>query len=70
MEQPEPNIGPSRRPRSPVYYVQVRRESHPVPGWVAVEWVWNITTTAYYGAAWALHASGATPGLPRIASPI
>jgi len=37
MEQPEPDIGPSRRRRSPVYYVQVRRESHPVPGWVAVD---------------------------------
>ena len=37
MELPEPNTGRSRRPRSPVYYVQVRRESHPVSEWVAVD---------------------------------
>ena len=37
MEQPEPNTGRSRRPRSSVYYVQVRRESHPVAEWVAVD---------------------------------
>jgi hypothetical protein len=37
MEQQEPNLGRSRRPRSPVYYVQVRRESHPVADWVAVD---------------------------------
>jgi hypothetical protein len=37
MEQPDPNLGRSRRPRSPVYYVQVRRESHPTGDWVAVD---------------------------------
>ena len=37
MELPEPNTGRSRRPRSPVYYVQVRRESHPIGEWVAVD---------------------------------
>lgn len=37
MEQPQPNHGRSRRPRSPVYYVQVRTESHPVSEWVAVD---------------------------------
>jgi hypothetical protein len=37
MEQPEPNIGRSRRPHSPVYYVQVRRGSHPISEWVAVD---------------------------------
>jgi hypothetical protein len=37
MEQPEPNIGCARRPRSPVYYVQVQRGSHPVAEWVAVD---------------------------------
>jgi hypothetical protein len=36
MEQPEPNIGRSRR-HSPVYYVQVRRGSHPISEWVAVD---------------------------------
>ena len=37
MEEPQPNTGRSRRPRSPVYYVQVCRESHPVAEWVAVD---------------------------------
>jgi hypothetical protein len=37
MEQPDQKIGRSRRPRSPVYYVQVRRESHPIAEWVAVD---------------------------------
>ena len=37
MEQPDPILGRSRRPRSPVYYVQVRRESHPSADWVAVD---------------------------------
>ena len=37
MELSEPNIGRARRPRSPVYYIQVRRESHPVAEWVAVD---------------------------------
>ena len=34
---PDPNPGRSRRPRSPVYYVQVRRKSHPAADWVAVD---------------------------------
>ena len=37
MEQPEPDNGRSRRPRSPIYFVQVRRESHRVSEWVAVD---------------------------------
>jgi hypothetical protein len=39
MEQPEPNSKHphGRRPRSPVYYVQVRTDSDPVSGWVAVD---------------------------------
>ena len=37
MEQPDPILGRSRPPRSPVYYVQVRRESHPSADWVAVD---------------------------------
>jgi len=37
MEQPEPDTGRSRRPRSPIYFVQVRRESHRVSEWVAVD---------------------------------
>jgi len=37
MEMPDANLGRSRRPRSPVYYVQVRRGSHPAADWVAVD---------------------------------
>jgi len=37
MEQPQPNSSRSGRPRSPVYYVQMRRESYPVADWVAVD---------------------------------
>lgn len=37
MELSEPNHRRGRRPRSSVYYVQVRRESHPAREWVAVD---------------------------------
>jgi hypothetical protein len=39
MEQPEPQHerGRGRRPRSPVYYVQVLRESDRAAGWVTVD---------------------------------
>jgi hypothetical protein len=37
MEQPEPQQERGRRPRSPVYYVQVLRESDAAADWVTID---------------------------------
>jgi hypothetical protein len=52
MAQPEPNSGGrGRRPRSPVYYVQVRRESDPAAAWVTVDVSEDRRDAAHIAAA-------------------